>query len=404
MANTVGKFTGSDPISVIQLLAKFKVAADNNGILEGGATLVLRNFLSGRAAEAFDASIYVDAIGIDTVGIQTWSDAVHWLLQTFAKDAHIREVTHKLRELQQKDQETENDFAHRVLSACSRIPGVYTQGDQIVTFIEGLHDTVSAGATRDRQLSPYRYETLNSVMELAHSHGTVERARRPNFRKDIAKRTLEVKPGTGPTTSGIAPSLDATETGDEVALALEGGHTHSPPSTPSYTTYLLSEGTTAHAVPSSNTVSTASAELPIFPNRNPRLHADAQPYRPGWVDRGVKYPTVLKNPQHGNNALASGNANRSCFLCANRSHYVPDCPFVNETVRMEARRNLIEATPAERALLPRWTYQIAGIPLSKQDPQPLRTSPAEAGNTDKTQEKGNGRDHGFSRIRPSHSQ
>ena len=110
MASTIFKFNGSDPISVIQFLAKFKVAAENNGIPEGGATLVLRNFFSGRAAEAFDASLYVDAIGIDTVGIQTWSDAVHWLLQTFAKDAHIREVTHKLRELQQKDQETENNF------------------------------------------------------------------------------------------------------------------------------------------------------------------------------------------------------------------------------------------------------------------------------------------------------
>ena len=270
-----------------------------------------------------------------------------------------------------------------MLSAYSRIPGVYTQDDQIVTFTEGLHDAVSAGVTCDRQLSPYKYETPHYLMELVHSHGTVERARRPNFWKDktIVKRTLLVEPGTG---------LDATVTGDEAALAIEGGHTHSPPSTPSYTMYLLSEETPAHAVPSNNTDSTASAALPIFLNRNPRLHADAQPYRPGWVDRGVKYATVLKNPQHGNKALTSGNANRSCFVCASRSHYVPDCPFVNETVRLEARRNLMEATPAERALLPRWTYQFAGIPLSKQDPQPLRTSLAEADNTDKTKEKGNG--------------
>ena len=204
MATTVDKLTGSAPISVIQFLVKSKVAADNNGIPEGGATVVLRNFLSGRPAEAFHTSLYMDAIGIDTVGIQTWSDAVHWLLQNFAKDAHIREVTHKLRELQQKDQETENDFGHRVLSAYSYIPGVNTQDDQIVTFIEGLHDGVSAGATRDRQLSPYRYETLHSVMELAHSHGAVERARRPNFRKEktIVKRTLLVEPDTGSTTSG----------------------------------------------------------------------------------------------------------------------------------------------------------------------------------------------------------
>ena len=234
-------------------------------------------------------------------------------------------------------------------------------------------------------------------------HGTVERARRPSFRKDktIVKGTLLVKPSTGSTTSGITPSLDATVAGDETALAIEGAHTNS---TPSYTTYLLSEETPAHAVHDSNTDSTTNAALPTFPNSNPRPHADAQPYRPGWVDRGIKYTAVLKNPQHGNNALASGNTYRSCFVRASRSHYVPKCPFVNETVRMEARQNLMQAKPAERELLPRWTYQVAGIPLSKQDTQPLRTSPAEADNTDETQEKGMRRDHVLSRIRPSHSQ
>ena len=397
MATTVGKFNGSDPISVIQFLAKFKVAADNNGIPEGGAKLVLRNFLSGRAAEAFDASLYVDAIGIDTVGIQTWSDAVHWLLQTFAKDTYIRDVVHKLRGLQQKEQETENDFGHRVLSAYSRIPGVYTQDDQIVTFIEGLHEAVSAGVTRDRQISPYRYDTLHSVMELAHSHGTAERARGPNNRKDkpIAKRTLLVEPSLESTGSSATPYGGSAHSGEVAALAMEGSN-FSPPSTPSYATYFSSEANPAEAVPDDHNRPTSdpSAALPIFPNRNPRLPADAQPYRPGWVDRGVKYPTVLKNPTHGNNnSTASGTDQRSCFVCASRSHYVPQCPFVTETVRMEARRNLMEATPAQRALLPRWTFAMAGIPTSNQEPSappPLQPSTATAGHTDNSQGKGKG--------------
>ena len=76
MQISVKKFDGTVPISVLSFSAKFKVAADNSGILEGGARLVLRSCQHGRAANAYDASLYVDAIGSDTVGMRSWPDAV----------------------------------------------------------------------------------------------------------------------------------------------------------------------------------------------------------------------------------------------------------------------------------------------------------------------------------------
>lgn len=62
--------------SVTQYVAKIKVAAENYGIPERGETGI-EKFTSGRAAEAFYESFYVDSIGIDTVGVQAWSDALN---------------------------------------------------------------------------------------------------------------------------------------------------------------------------------------------------------------------------------------------------------------------------------------------------------------------------------------
>ena len=76
MATSVQKFEGSEPISVLRFLARFKVTANNNGISEGGARLVLRNLLEGKAAAAYDASLWVDAIGEDAMGIQIWPEWV----------------------------------------------------------------------------------------------------------------------------------------------------------------------------------------------------------------------------------------------------------------------------------------------------------------------------------------
>ena len=389
MTTSVGKFSGADPISVLQFLAKFKIAADNNGIPEGGAKLVLRNFLTGRAAEAYDASLYVDALGMETMGIQHWPDAVHWLLQTYAKDSHIRDVVTRIRDLKQKDQETEYDFGHRVLATYSRIPGVYTQADQVVTFIEGLHEAVSAGVNRDRQVAPNSYETIHSVMDLANSHGIVERARSAQLGKlkPIRRNVMLVEPDNPTNSSGHSTSVASGYADHPAALAIENQESLSMPSTPSFSTYTPSERTpTSHVTTDIGSASQAAA-LAIVPNRNPRLADDAQPYRPGWIDRRPRQPTMLRNPQSENYPQVGTTDQRRCFFCASLSHYVPDCPFVTEAVRIEARRNLMEATPAQRALLPNWTFTVAGVPNPRNENYGNNPNPV---NTDLSQEKARG--------------
>lgn len=387
MQISVKKFDGTDPISVLSFLAKFKVAADNNGIPEGGARLVLRSFLDGRAANAYDASLYVDAVGSDTVGIRSWPDAVFWLLQTYAKDACIQRAVSEIRGLKQGIQETEYDYGHRVLATFSRIPGVYGQSDQIATFVEGLSEAVSAGVTRDRQLNPSQYSSLHSVMELANSHGIVERVRRNPQRNARlpAKGAFLASPASTGSSSEFTSNTE-TGTGIAGAFAVEHGNPFSPPTTPTTSTYTQSEFTTG-SLDQQAVKPPAEAALPIVTNYNPRLGPDAQPHRPGWVDRGINRPTILRNPNNANANNGTSVKERSCFFCAGTSHYVPDCPFVTEAVRAEARKNIAEASESQKQLLPKWTFALAGIPLPTRDanrdrqrsPIPMR-QPQEPGN------------------------
>lgn len=384
MITSVSKFTGNDPISVLKFIATFRSAANNNGIPEGGAFLVLRNFLGGKAAVAYEASLEVDAAGAEGVGISSWPDAVHWLLQTYAKDIYIQRAVAEIRALRQGDNETEYDFGHRVLKLFSRMPGVYPQADQVAAFVEGLPEVVAAGVIRDRQVNPSHYETLQDVLDLADSHGVVERSRKAHTEKPKKTRGVyyvDSNPGSTPTSSTYDSGLQP----DNAILAVEQGM-YSPPSyatTPSTTTYHTSdlsyginpnmEQPISSQEPSPT--SGPAAVLPIVSNHNPRLEPHAQPYRPGWVDNG-SYPRVLKNPrQH-----SAGNdvEHRSCFLCANVSHYIMDCPLVSDAMRIEARRNIAEASPQQRRFLPRWTYALASVPYPfKQEGQPPKaTRPA----------------------------
>ena len=150
-------------------------------------------------------------------------------------------------------------------------------------------------------------------------------------------------------------------------LAVYPHHGLSPPgrsSTPSYSTY------TTDATPQSTVLSMewnletenqaqapfshAATVLPVMNNRNQRLEPYAQTYRPGWQQ------SVPARQVQANSARSSQNKEEhSCFLCASADHYFPDCPFVTEDMRANARQNIMQATPERRKRLPRWTYQLA---------------------------------------------
>ena len=413
MSTSVAKFSGKDPISVLKFLATFKIAADNNGIPEGGACLVLRNFLEGRALVAFDASLQVDAVTTDAVGIKTWPDAVHWMLTTYAKDIYIQKAVQEIRALRQLDNETEYDFGHRVLTLFSRILGVYKQEDQIMAFIDGLPDIVSAGVIRDRNTNPECYETLQAVLELADSHGVAERARKPlrpmvkraPFRASRRALFVGEQPSTVPSSSTGRTSTTSADQTREPVLAVEEDHAEhfSFPTTPTTYSYEPTEDSrnyvshqTIEDVTEEDSYQTAATALPIVSNHNPRLERYAQPNRPGWIDRQHTPQILQRRPLYRN--VETDPDHRSCFLCANATHYVMDCPMISDSMRNEARRNLAEATPQQRKHLPRWTFALAGIPYPQatvpqrsQNPTTATATPQPSGNNVReTQEKGQG--------------
>lgn len=62
---------------------------------------------------------------------------------------------------------------------------------------------MSAVATGDRQISPYRYVLLNSVLELTHLRGTAQRVRARNNQEDeLIARQISL----------VGPSLDSSDT------------------------------------------------------------------------------------------------------------------------------------------------------------------------------------------------
>lgn len=381
MSTSVAKFSGKDPISVLKFLATFKTAADNNGISEGGACLVLRNFLEGRALVAFDASLHIDAVTTDSSGIKTWQDAVHWLLSTYAKDIYIQQAVQEIRALRQRENETEYDYGHRVLTTFSRMPGVYKQEDQIMTFVDGLPEIISAGVIRDRNTNPECYETLQTVLELADSHGVAERARkppRPSTKMPPPRPGRRVLPVESQpisiASSSTHPSSSSygAQDGEGVLVVDEDyAGSFSFPQTPTSYSYASSEDTrtyTPEMMPQESedveSYQTAAEVLPVVSNHNPRLEPYAQPNRPGWIDRNKRPQVLQRRPVY--RPVTSEPAHHSCFLCASVTHYIMDCPMVSDSMRNEARRNIAEASPQQRKFLPKWTFALAGVPSPTQ--------------------------------------
>ena len=107
------KFDGSDPISVLAFLANFFEECNNNAVPEGAAKLLLKHFLRGRARDAFISTLNVGSEG-SSQGLRSYTESVQWLLRNYAKDTYIHDAVTELRDLTQKEHETEQEFGNRL--------------------------------------------------------------------------------------------------------------------------------------------------------------------------------------------------------------------------------------------------------------------------------------------------
>ena len=115
-------FNGSDGITVLQFLAQVVEDVEHVELPECVALKALRHCLSGQARQMFDS-----AAGIlpGSSGLASWSEAVQYLLRTYATDANIEKALSKLRITTQNDGEDEYTYSDRLQHAEQRAGNVY---------------------------------------------------------------------------------------------------------------------------------------------------------------------------------------------------------------------------------------------------------------------------------------
>jgi hypothetical protein len=104
------RFSGADPLAILQFLGAFVDATTSTGIRQGAAMFILRSFLDRPAREDFNAN-----------RPQACPLAVNWLIETFAPVESLASEYKRISNLQQGQHETPRDFILKVRTAASRL-------------------------------------------------------------------------------------------------------------------------------------------------------------------------------------------------------------------------------------------------------------------------------------------
>jgi hypothetical protein len=125
------RFSGADPIAVIQFLHSFVDAANTNGVREGAALHILRSFLDTPARDEFIA-----------YRATSFPGAVDWLLATFAPVGALASEYKSIYSMTQRVQESPRAFSLRLRQRASRL-GPLMDEAAVTVLLEGLDPSVS---------------------------------------------------------------------------------------------------------------------------------------------------------------------------------------------------------------------------------------------------------------------
>ena len=125
------RFSGADPIAVIQFLHSFVDAANTNGVREGAALHVLRSFLDTPARDEFVA-----------YRATSYPEAVDWCLSTFAPVGALASEYKAISSMTQRAHESPRAFSLRLRQRASRL-GPLMDEAAVTVLLEGLDPSVS---------------------------------------------------------------------------------------------------------------------------------------------------------------------------------------------------------------------------------------------------------------------
>ena len=348
------KFDGTDEIMILHFLARFVTEADTLEMSEGQAYLALPHFLRGMAEAEFRSTADTP-VG----GVTCWPEAVNYLLRSYATNEAIQTALLALRDVRQRDGETELDYNTRLNKAERRCGNPHTVEDRITIFIDGLTPAVKPLVYRYREENPSA--TYLQVLQKARAEGEARRAATPQRRASPLLSPRKLSPQVR------QPALRRPGRDRRSNLLLED--THSPPMSGDIVRSLENDYDNVHymdehstSMPSTEFVTAEGTEPPQEDSllaferaRNRTVRPAHVPYseydhttrhsRPGWVDRRSGYgPTEGRRPPK-----------IICHICYRVGHTAPDCILtVREMFRIVANYEALEEE--ERSRVPASSY------------------------------------------------
>lgn len=130
------RFSGEDPIRVLDFLARYVKEANIQAMSEAQAFIALPSFLIGFAKSQYEAGVQLTSP--DEGGVTSWPEAVQYLLRNYAHSTYIPSAISDLRSVRQSHSETENSFAKLINDAIARCGNVHSAEEVVTLFIDGL--------------------------------------------------------------------------------------------------------------------------------------------------------------------------------------------------------------------------------------------------------------------------
>ena len=161
-------FDGEDKIVVLDFLVRYSEECEALGMSEAQALIILPSFLKGNAKK-----LYATA---RRGGINSWCEAVQWLLRTYAKSQVIRDGVIAFRNCQQKPDEDEATFGDRVRFAAYRCGNVFTEIERVGVFVDGLLPTTRTLVSRHKEATPRDKLLFDDIVSYAQDEGEAYRA------------------------------------------------------------------------------------------------------------------------------------------------------------------------------------------------------------------------------------
>ena len=167
-------FDGNDPIKIFDFLSRFVNEADMLNMSEAQAFIALPIFLADPAETQFRTNL---SGASRHGGVTCWTEAIQYLLRTYATASAMRKFLEDLRNIRQGEDEVEEAYRKRLNECVFRCGNVHSEDEKMTLYVDGLSDTIRMIVARYRESVHRRDLTFESLCHFAKSEDEAYRAR-----------------------------------------------------------------------------------------------------------------------------------------------------------------------------------------------------------------------------------